>query len=201
MVKILIILALVAMLIFSIVRKLKLLGNSVYSTSIAQSSDVIEIKAPLSLYKSLVQKTLVTVVIGIALLLATIILASKFKIALLMLPISLYLIAQFFILNNHIKIARDQRLFYHVKNNELEVYYDNDNKYKINLLNDTKLIVEVKSVQRNNGVLFGYYKLVTSSNQSVYIPYILRENQQTMPFFDKLELFEREIETKLFPII
>lgn len=201
MVKILIILALVAMLIFSIVRKLKLLGNSVYSTSIAQSSDVIEIKAPLSLYKSLVQKTLVTVVIGIALLLATIILASKFKIALLMLPISLYLIAQFFILNNHIKIARDQRLFYHVKNNELEVYYDNDNKYKINLLNDTKSIVEVKSVQRNNGVLFGYYKLVTSSNQSVYIPYILRENQQTMPFFDKLELFEREIETKLFPII
>lgn len=190
-----------AMLIFSIVRRLKLFGNSVYSHRIAPSSDVIEINAPLSLYKSLAQKTLVTVVIGIALLLATIILASKFKIALLMLPISLYLIAQFFILNNHIKIARDQRLFYNLKNNELEVYFNDDNKQKINLLNDTKYIVEVKSVQRNNGVLFGYYKLITSSNQPVYIPYILRKNQHTKPFFDKLELFEREIETKLFPII
>lgn len=201
MIKIIIIIGLVAMLIFSIVRKLNLFGQVRNTQRISAPTHIIEINAPLSIYQSLVKKTLVTVVIGIGLLLATIILASKFKIALIMLPISLYLIAQFFVLNNHLKIARDLRMFYDIHKNEIEVNIKDSKTFKINLLSDIIKIKEIKSVQKNNGILFGYYQLTISSGQVVYIPYLLRENPYTKPFFDKLEIFDREIETKLFPVI
>jgi len=35
----------------------------------------------------------------------------------------------------------------------------------------------------------------------LFISYLLKENEQNRVFFSKLQLFSREIETKLFPII
>ncbi|TCV05355.1 hypothetical protein EDC17_10756 [Sphingobacterium alimentarium] len=201
MIKVIIIVALLAILIFSIVRKLKIFGSLGESSRLNASTETIEIVAPLSLYKSLVQKTLFTVAIGIGLLLITIILASKFKIALIMLPISIYLIAQFFILNNHIKIAKSQHLSYNINSHNLSVQSENNKILNINILNDIKSLQEVKAVQKNNGILFGYYKIITVTNEVVYIPFLISENLQTKPFFEKLQLFNREIETKLFPVI
>lgn len=188
------------MLIFSIVRKLNLFGSWSTTQRLSTPSEIIEVSAPISIYKSAVQKTLLTVVIGIVLLLVIIILASKFKIALIMLPVSLYLIAQFFLLNNHLKSARNQQIIFNTRTNEVQVELDKGKIYTFNLLNDVNKVSEIKSVQSNNGILFGYYKIHTSQN-IIYIPYLISHNLQTKPFFDKLQLFDREIETKLFPII
>ena len=200
MIKIILIGALIAMLIFSIVRKLNLFGSWSTTQRLSTPSEIIEVSAPISIYKSAVQKTLLTVVIGIVLLLVIIILASKFKIALIMLPVSLYLIAQFFLLNNHLKSARNQQIIFNTRTNEVQVELDKGKIYTFNLLNDVNKVSEIKSVQSNNGILFGYYKIHTSQN-IIYIPYLISHNLQTKPFFDKLQLFDREIETKLFPII
>jgi hypothetical protein len=199
MIKIIIIAALIAMLIFSIVRKLNLFGSWSTTQHLSSPSEIIEISAPLSIYKSAVKKTLITVGIGVLLLLITIVLASKFKIVLIMLPVSFYLIGQFFILNNHLKITKHQRIVYNSITHEMQV--ENNNKIQVfNLLTDVKKVSEVKSVQKNNGQLFGYFILHTQT-ENYYIPYVIAQNPQTKPFFDKLQLFDREIETKLFPII
>ncbi|WP_159638659.1 hypothetical protein [Sphingobacterium composti Ten et al. 2007 non Yoo et al. 2007] len=200
MIKIIIIGALIAMLIFSIVRKLNLFGSWSTTKRLSTPTEIIEISAPLSIYKSAVKKTLITVGIGILILLITIVIASKFKIALFMLPVSFYLIGQFFILNNHLKATKNQRIIYNSKTHEVQVEISNNKIEIFNLLNDVKRVTEVKSVQKNNGILFGYYKLHTQ-NHTYNIPYIIAQNPQTKPFFDKLQLFDREIETKLFPII
>lgn len=200
MIKIIIIVALIAMLIFSIVRKLNLFGSWSTTQRLSSPSEIIEISAPLSIYKSAVKKTLITVGVGVLLLLITIVLASKFKIALIMLPVSLYLIGQFFILNNHLKASKNQRMIYNSLTHEIQVEDNNNKVQNFNLLNDVKRVSEVKSVQKNNGLLFGYYVLHTQK-ENYFIPYIIAQNPQTRPFFDKLQLFDREIETKLFPII
>lgn len=200
MIKIIIIGALIAMLIFSIVRKLNLFGSWSTTQHLSSPSEIIEISAPLSIYKSAVKKTLITVGIGVLLLLITIILASKFKIALIMLPVSFYLIGQFFILNNHLKASKNQRMVYNRITHEVKIKKNDDKIQIFNLLNDVKKVSEIKSVQKNNGLLFGYYVLHTEK-ENYYIPYVIAQNPQTKPFFDKLQLFDREIETKLFPII
>lgn len=200
MIKIIIIVALIAMLIFSIVRKVNIFGAWSTTQRLSTPSEIIEISAPISIYKSAIQKTLFTVGIGIVLLLVIIILAGKFKIAFIMLPISLYLIGQFFILNNHIKAARNQRVLYNSITDEVAIETKGNKIETFHLLTEVKRISEVKSVQKNNGILLGYYKLQTHSSV-YYIPYIIAQNIQTKPFFDKLQLFDREVETKLFPVI
>jgi hypothetical protein len=201
MIKIIIIGALIAMLIFSIVRKLNIFGSWSTTQRLSTPSEIIEISAPISIYKFAVQKTLLTVGIGIIILLITIVIASKFKIALIMLPISLYLIGQFFILNNHLKAARNQQIIFNTRTNQVQIEVSKGKVDTFNLLSDIKNVTEVKSVQKNNGILFGYYKLQTTQRKVYYIPYIIALNPQTKHFFDKLQLFDREIETKLFPII
>lgn len=73
-------------------------------------------------------------------------------------------------------------------------------KSTLDLSNDTIQVKEVNAVQKNNGILLGYFEL-SSHKSKCYIPFLLVENARNKPFFDKLQRFNREIETKLFPII
>lgn len=161
---------------------------------------IIELDVPTSILKGILKKTMLTIGTGIILLLIIIVIAAKFKIALIMLPISLYLIGQFFLFNNHIKILKKQRVLFNTQSNEVSVEYMSGKKLHFNLLSDIKEVREFRSVQKNNGVLLGYFELFTEHDK-VIIPYLVAENLRTKPFFDKLQLFKREIETKLFPII
>lgn len=200
MLKLIIIIVLISMLIYSIIQKLNILGTEYTSPRISNSSKLIEIGAPLSIYKNAIKATLITVSLGIILLLVTIILTAKFKIALFMLPISFYLIGQYFILNNHIKVAKSQRILYNTDTGEVHVTLETNTAYTFNLQKDIKLIKEVKSVQKNNGILFGYYKIKTQSI-IICIPYLVENNLSTQPFFKKIKSFDYQVETKLFPII
>lgn len=175
-------------------------STSIRSSSPAVSPNIIELKLPLPILKTLLKKTLFSVGTGIILLLITVIIASKFKVALIMLPISIYLIAQFFLLNNHIKTIKSQYIQYDRLNEKLIVSKLYDDDFTIDLNSEIITLREVKSVQKNNGINLGYYELKTNS-KTVNIPFIVAENPQTKPFFDKLNHFARELETKLFPII
>lgn len=199
MTKIIIIGALIAILFYSIVRKLGGM-NSSYTQRLSTPSEIIAISASLAIYKSLLRKTLLSVGTGALILLVCIILAAKFKIALIMLPLSFYLIGQFFVLSNHIKAVKKQRIFYNRNTHDMEVDFADGKKIKFNLLTDTIKVKEVKAVQKNNGVLLGYFSLKTHSH-TVNIPYLIALNGDTQPFFNTLQSFDREIETKLFPVI
>lgn len=165
-----------------------------------KSSRVIEISTPTQLLKRGLKRTLYTVGSGLILLVLIVILAAKFKIALIMLPISIYLIAQFFVLNNHIKIVRDQQIHYDSETQDVHIEWVNGKFLEFNLLKDVTELKEIRAVQKNNGLHMGYYQL-SVGQKLVYLPYLLQENPDNKPFFDKLQLFNRSIESKLFPII
>lgn len=198
--KFIIIGALIAILLYYIIRRFKISGNSAQTNLSKRNSQYIELSAPIFVLKNALKKTLVTVASGIILLLIIILLAVKFKIILILLPISIFLIAQFFVLNNHIKKIKSQRLIYDTAQHKITAeVLDGNTKYIVLDRDNIKLKI-VKSVQKNNGVLLGFYELYADSNK-ITIPFLVAENLQTKPFFDKLKEFDREIETKLFPII
>ncbi|ERJ57553.1 hypothetical protein [Sphingobacterium paucimobilis] len=197
--KIIIIGILLAVLIYFTLRRLNFFNFNKPSQRI-NSSRIIEVTAPTQLLKRGLKRTLYTVGSGLVLLILIVALAAKFKIALIMLPISIYLIAQFFVLNNHVKTIRDQQIHYDSETQDVHIEWINGKSLEFNLLKDVTELKEVRAVQKNNGLHMGYYQLSTNT-KVIYLPYLLQENPVNKPFFDKLQLFNRSIETKLFPII
>ncbi|MFZ4861692.1 hypothetical protein ACL9RF_05855 [Sphingobacterium sp. Mn56C] len=200
MTKILVIAALLGFLIFYIGRRMNFAPTRAPHGAAGPSAAVIQLDVNNRILKRLLQKTIATVGIGIVMLLLTVLLAAKFKLLLILLPISCYLIGQFFLLNNHIKVVKKQRISYNPSTQELTVERMQGKQLVIHLVHDVQQVREVRAVQKNNGLLLGYYELYAGKNRIV-IPTIVAENLQTKPFFDKLQFFGREIETKLFPII
>lgn len=187
------------MLFFFITRKLsKFKFDNSYTPSSRQQN--IEITVPTFILHQLLKKTLITVGTGILLLLIVLVIASKFKIILLLLPISFYLIGQFFVFNNHSKIIRNQKAVFNPSTNILTLNTSNNKTLALNLSTDAIQLKEVKSVQKNNGLLMGYFQLTTAQG-TCFIPYLLAANEQNIPLFNKLDRFHRIIETKIFPII
>ncbi|HMR20214.1 MAG TPA: hypothetical protein PKA53_13005 [Sphingobacterium sp.] len=198
MFKILFIGALLAILVFFIVRRLGFFGTTTSMTYL-QTDDWIEIRLDNRTLKQAVKKTLFSVLIGFVLLIVVLVIAAKFRIALFMLPISFYLIGQYFILINQIKTLKKQQMYFHRHTQQVKINSDEGN-ISFNLRTDVVKLKEVKSVQKNNGLLLGYYKILTT-HYKVVIPFILQENLQNKPFFDELEKLPKEIVSKLFPII
>ncbi len=171
------------------------------SSSIPLSNrENIDINIPTFMLQRLFKKTLMSVGIGFLILFIIIVIASKFKIALLFVPISFYLIGQYFVFSNHIKAIKNQKINYNIKANTLTVSTTDGPRSIINLSTDNITVKEVKTVQKNNGVLMGYF-ILSNKVTTCYLPYLLVENAETKPFFDKLQLYKREVVTKLFPII
>ncbi len=199
--KLLIIGILVLAFIYLILRRFNIFSSINNSVSSQQTHNgIIEIGIPILMLKSTVKKTFITIGSGIFILLITLVLAAKFKIALIMLPISLYLIGQYFLLSNHIKVVRSQRIVFDTKTNDVMVELADKNVFSFNLDRDIKSLKEFKSVQKNNGIEFGFYQLKTN-RYIINIPHLVTNNSQTKPFFAKLDRLDKQIETKLFPII
>lgn len=199
--KFILILALAGILLYFIARRFRLLTDTFQlSKPDPIGRNKIELVLPASLLRKCARKILVTVVSGIVLLLVILVITIKFKIALIMLPLSFYLIGQFFIFNNHVQSIKAQSLLYDHTTSDLIVNKKDGKSFVFNLIDDVKSIREIKSVQSNNGMLLGYYEL-SLENSKFYIPFLLRENPATKSFFDKMQYFPREVETKLFPVI
>ena len=200
MFKVIVIGALLAILIFFIIRRLGLGFQGGTTTSYIQSSEWLELRLDNATLKRAVKQTLLSVGIGFILLVLILLVASKFRIALLLLPISFYLIGQYFILMNHIKASRKLQIFFHRNLNEIKVYTPGKTSVHYRLDEEMVQLKEIKGVQKNQGLLFGYYA-VRIGRSTFNIPYLLEENKQNKPFFHYLQPMSREIETKLFPII
>ncbi len=199
MFKVIFIAALLGILIFFIVRRLGFINSR--PTAYLPTSEWLEIRIDAGTLKRTVRQTLFSVGIGFVLLIVILLITAKFKIALLLLPVSIYLIGQYFILFNHIRACRRQQIFFNPISNEVEVQSSKGQKdFSFNLDPDIISLKETKAVQKNSGLLLGYYEMKTTDGK-LFIPYLLEENGQNKAFFNRLQLFSREIETKLFPII
>jgi len=196
--KVIVIGALLAVLIFFIIRRLGFMSSS--TTSYIQSSEWMELRLDNATLKRIVKQVLLSVGIGFIIFILILLVASKFRIALILLPISFYLIGQYFILINHIKASRKHKLFFHKDLNEVKVHTKGKEDVHFQLDKDMVQLSEVQAVQKNSGLLLGYYE-IRVGRAKVYISYLQKENRQNRLFFDRLQQLPREIETKLFPVI
>jgi len=148
-----------------------------------------------------IKNTFVSAGIGLLLFAVTIFLAMKIKIILIALPLSFYLMSQLFLLNNQLKYVKDQRIWFNPNTNDVMIEWLSGNKILFNLLSDIQQVKAVKSVQKNNQILFGYYEL-TVHNSQIYLPFILEENQVNTRFFKTLkENYPIKPKSSLYPII
>lgn len=202
--KIFIIVALVGLLVYLIARRFML--TSAGNTSIVKASqrqDFVVIDTSPQLIRRVTKSTLRTVGIGFLLLLIALVLGMKIKILWILIPLSLYLIGQFFVYTNHIRSTKDQRIYFNLETYEVLVDYIKNQPLSFNLMRDVVSVSEIKSVQKNRDTLFGYYKLRLKQG-TVVIPYLIEQNDNSMNrlFFTYLnENFKIEVESKLFPII
>ena len=198
--KILLIVILVGILIYFLSRRVMMKGKSMFiQKSNKQGYYLIESGA--SIIQKTIKKTLFSVGIGVVLFIITIFLALKVKIILLMLPISLYLMSQLFLLNNQLKYAKDQRIWFNPNTNVVMIEWLSGNTVTFNILTDVQQVKAVKSVQKNNQILFGYYEISVHNNQ-IYVPFILEDNPVNTRFFKTLkENYPVAPKSSLFPII
>lgn len=197
--KITIIGILLAVLIYFILRRFNFF-DFVKPEQHVTNSRIVHIDIPIHLLKKGLKRVLYTVGSGVLLLFVILLIAAKFKIALILLPISLYLIGQFFVFNNHVKTLKNQKIHYNSETQNTRIEWVDGRFVEFNIMQDIKEVREVRAVQKNNGLLMGYYQLNLGS-ETVFLPFLLIENPDSKLFFDKLQLFNREVETKLFPII
>jgi len=197
--KLLLIAGIIIALFYFVVRKISKFQftNSNISTA---KKDIIDITVPTFILQKLLKKTLVTVGTGFLLLAIILLIASKFKVALILLPISFYLIGQFFLFNNHIKSIKNQDITYNTINKSLVVRSLTGKTTVFTLTEGQTSIKEFKSVQQNNGLLMGYFEL-SNNLDKCYISYFVSANPNTQPFIHQITSFHREVETKLFPVI
>ena len=202
--KIFVVIALVGLLVYLIARRFML--TSVGNTSIVKASQrqhFVVIDTSPQLIRRVTKSTLRTVGIGFLLLLIALVLGMKIKILWILIPLSLYLIGQFFVYTNHIKSTKDQRIYFNLETYEVLVDHIKDQPLSFNLMRDVVSVSEIKSVQKNRDTLFGYYKLSLKQG-AVVIPYLIEQNDNSVNrlFFTYLnENFKIEVESKLFPII
>lgn len=202
--KIFVVIALVGLLVYLIARRFML--TSVGNTSIVKASQrqhFVVIDTSPQLIRRVTKSTLRTVGIGFLLLLIALVLGMKIKILWILIPLSLYLIGQFFVYTNHIKSTKDQRIYFNLETYEVLVDHIKDQPLSFNLMRDVVSVSEIKSVQKNRDTLFGYYKLRLKQG-AVVIPYLIEQNDNSVNrlFFTYLnENFKIEVESKLFPII
>lgn len=200
MFKILFIGGLIAVLIFFIVRRLGMLGKSSRATTYIPASDWIEIGLDNRSMRKVVKLTMTTVFIGFVLLIIILLITAKFRLALIMLPISFYLIGQYFVLMNQLKAFRSQQILFNPHTQDCKVRASAGDDHVFNLQSGELNVRAVNAIQKNNGILFGYYIIIVSGKELV-IPFVLNQNINNNPFFSKLESLSKNRVSKLFPII
>lgn len=201
--RILLILLLLAILLYYLSRRFFMKTPDTTVAYAPQQHNLQLVDSTAQLISAAARSTLVTVGIGIALFFVFLLVGLKIKILWVGIPLSLYLIGQLFVYSNHIKALKAQRIFFDPQLADVLVSYNGGQTMRFNILRDVRSVDEVKSVQQNKGVLFGYYKLRLEKGQLI-VPYLIEQNKNPInrAFFDCLnQNFKIELETKLFPII
>lgn len=181
--KFLLIAILIGVLVFIIARRL--MSTSLFAPKRFDRPGFIPIEADNTITNRIIKTTLGSVGIGFLLLLIVLFLGMKIKILFILLPISFYLMGQLFLLANHINHIKKQQIWFNPKTNDILIENKKQGSTIINLYRDVREVREIKSLQKNRGILFGYVKLVADVGD-VHIPFLYRENTYNNFFFDSL---------------
>jgi len=149
------------------------------------------------------KNTLQTAGTGIVLFVAILLLGMKVRVLWIALPLALYLIGQFFVYTNHVKTVKNLRIYFHPRTNDLYVQRIGRKDLRFNLLRDVVKVTGVKAVQKNRGLLFGYYRLHLE-NEALCVPYLLlrHDHPNNRTFLGHIaDNFEIKAESRLFPVI
>jgi len=169
----------------------------------AERDGFLRVGCPANAIGRAAKNTLQTVATGIVLFVAILLLGMKVRVLWIALPLALYLIGQFFVHTNHVKTAKNLRIYFHPRTNDLYVQRIGQKDLRFNLLRDVVKVAEVKAVQKNRGMLFGYYRLHLE-NEMLPVPYLLlrHDHPNNRTLLDHIEAnFEIRTERRLFPII
>lgn len=202
--KILWIVALVGLLLYYVGRRLFMGISRATSVTVSGRRGFQLVDTHSALMGRVTKNTFTTVGFGIALLFVILILGFKIKIIFIALPLSFYLIGQFFVYTNQLRLTKDQKLYFDATNNQVCLARLGGDDLYFNLLQDVVRVVEVKSVQMNRGILFGYYNIQLKGGQTIALSHLLsqNENRVNILFFERLnEHFKTKVQTKLFPIV
>ena len=149
------------------------------------------------------KSTIRTVGIGFLLLLSIIVLGIKIKILWIALPLALYLIGQLFVYLDQLKYLKDQQIYYNKENAAVWVDYINKPALSFNMQQDLLKVSEIRAIQKNGDILFGYYKLQLKTGEIIIISTMLAQSEElnTQQFFQALQqAFNIPVEPRLFPI-
>lgn len=197
--KFVIIAVLVGILIFFIARRL--MNIPLFAAKRIEYPGFIPIEADKNIVNRVINTTLGSVAIGFVLLIVILFLGIKVKIFLFLLPISFYLMGQLFLLANHINHTKRQRMWFNPKTNDILIHNKKQGNISINLYRDVHEVIEVRSIQKNRGILFGYFKLATDMGD-VYIPFLYKDNQHNNFFFTPLQYdFQVKSRSVFFPMV
>jgi len=169
----------------------------------AERDGFLRLRCPPDAIGQATKNTLLTVGTGLVLFVAILLLGMKVRVLWIALPLALYLIGQFFVHANHVKTVRNMRIYFHPRTNDLYVQRIGREDLRLNLLRDVVKVAEVKAVQKNRGMLFGYYRLHLE-NEVLPVPYLLlrHDHPNNRTLLDHIaDNFEIKAESRLFPII
>ena len=201
--KILIIVALVAFLLYLLARRFMLAVNGEKGlVSVVSGRQFTRVDSSPASIAQATKSTVRSVATGFLLLILILLLGIKIKILWIISPLALYLIGQVFVYINQLKYTKDQRIYFNPENNEVLVDFMRGRSRSFNLLRDVRKVSEVRSVQKNGNILFGYYKLHLRDG-AIVIPYLVEQHVCPINklFFSYLnEQFKIEVERRLFPI-
>lgn len=199
MLKFLLIAVLLGILVFFITRRL--MNTSLFAPRRFERPGFIAIEADTAILNRTIKITLGSVGIGILLLFATLLLGMKIKILFFLLPISFYLLGHLFLLANHINSLKRQQIWFNPKTNDLLIEHKKKGSTIVNLYRHVREVAEIKAIQKNRGILFGYYRLQTNMG-NIHIPFLLRENKYNSFFFEALQNdFNMRSTSVFFPFI
>lgn len=148
-----------------------------------------------------IQSSILTVCTGFILFLLILFLGMKVHILLILLPVSLYLMGQLFLVANHLASTRKVAIWYNPMTKGMRLQTKDGRIFDLNLYTDIDKVVKINAVQRNRKVLLGVYEL-TGSRMQFRISNLLTDNPKNEPFFQDVEQhFDPKVSTHLFPTV
>lgn len=199
MTKVLVIVVLVGLLLFFIVGRLFRFASG-QSRSLEQSG-FRQIAVDPAVLHHAIRSSVLTGLTGFVLLLVVLFLGMKIKILFILLPISLYLISQLFLIANHISSLRKVKVWYNPNSQDVRLQLEDGRVVDFNLFSDVEKVSRINAVQKNRKILMGIYTF-SGPRFEFGLSCLLLESSGNKFFFDDIErFFKPRISTHLFPLV
>lgn len=199
MTKVLIITVLLGLLLFLVVGRLFRFASG--RPSAMEPWGFREVRVDAALLNEAIKSSVLTGLSGFGLLLVILLLGMKIKILFILLPISIYLIIQLFVITNHLSSMRKVSLWYNADSKDATLFLKGGREIHFNLSRDVEKVERIDAVQKNRKILLGVYRF--SGTQFEFgLSSLLSENRANRFFFDDVDRYFRPaVRTTLLPLV